>query len=60
MLLVFEDPLVSLRLVAILLKMTGFLTERCKSSGYELWNCQVGVTIIGEGTFFSSTFFSTQ
>ena len=56
----FEDPLVSLRLVAILLKMTGFLTERCKSSGYELWNCQVGVTIIGEGTFFSSTFFSTQ
>ena len=40
-------------------KIIGFLTERRMSSGYQLWVCQAGVTIIREVTFFSSTFFST-
>ena len=30
--------------------MIGFLTERSRSSGYQLWVWQVGVTIIREGT----------
>ena len=31
-------------------KMIGFLTERSRSSGYQLWVWQIGVTIIREVT----------
>ena len=37
-------------------KMIRFLSERRKRSGYQLWVCQDVVTIIGKGTFSSSTF----
>ena len=40
-------------------KIIRFLTEKRKGSGFQLWACQVKVTIIREGTFSSSTFFST-
>ena len=40
-------------------KMIGFLTERRKSSGYQLWVCQIGIFIIREGTYSSSTSFTT-
>ena len=40
-------------------KMFELLIERRKSSGYQFLACQVGVTIITEGTFSSSTFLRT-
>ena len=39
--------------------MIGFLTVRWKSSGYQLWVCQIGTFNIREGTYSSSTSFTT-